>query len=115
MELRPRVFITPFHHAELTNAIFQRAFRTTISIQEAKSAYLGFQEDCEAGVWVLTTMPALGFSSCVELARKHVAVLGVRTLDTLHVACALELKADLFWTCDERQRGLAEAEGLVTA
>jgi len=33
-------------------------------------------------------------------------------LDSLHVACALELKADRFWTFDERQAKLAKAEGL---
>jgi predicted nucleic acid-binding protein len=38
----------------------------------------------------------------------------MRTLDTLHVACALELKADRFWTFDERQAKLAKARGLKT-
>jgi predicted nucleic acid-binding protein len=36
----------------------------------------------------------------------------VRTLDSLHVACALQLKAEQFWTFDERQAKLAKAEGL---
>jgi predicted nucleic acid-binding protein len=36
----------------------------------------------------------------------------VRTLDSLHVACALELKAERFWTFDDRQARLAEAVGL---
>jgi predicted nucleic acid-binding protein len=39
----------------------------------------------------------------------------VRTLDSLHVACALELKADRFWTFDERQAKLARARGLRTS
>jgi predicted nucleic acid-binding protein len=38
----------------------------------------------------------------------------VRTLDSLHVACALELKAGRFWTFDERQGKLARGEGLKT-
>jgi len=38
----------------------------------------------------------------------------VRTLDSLHVACALELKAERFWTFDERQAKLARVEGLKT-
>jgi predicted nucleic acid-binding protein len=38
----------------------------------------------------------------------------VRTLDSLHVACALELKAERFWTFDDRQVRLAEAVGLDT-
>ena len=36
----------------------------------------------------------------------------MRILDTLHVACAIELKAERFWTFDERQRKLAKAAGL---
>ena len=34
------------------------------------------------------------------------------TLDTLHVACALELGAERFWTFDARQAKLARAVGL---
>ena len=49
---------------------------------------------------------------CVDLARRYGPTLGVRTLDSLHVACALELGADKFWTFDERQAKLAEAVGL---
>jgi len=56
--------------------------------------------------------PDGGFDACGELARRRVATLGVRTLDALHVAAALELKADAFWTFDERQKKLAEIEGL---
>ena len=40
--------------------------------------------------------------------------LGIRTLDSLHVACALELRADRFWTFDDRQGRLAEIVGLNT-
>jgi predicted nucleic acid-binding protein len=43
-----------------------------------------------------------------------VARLGNRTLDTLHVASALELKAERFWTFDDRQAKLARAAGLRT-
>jgi len=43
------------------------------------------------------------------------SALGTRTLDTLHVACALELKAERFWTFDQRQAKLAKAAGLKTS
>ncbi len=46
--------------------------------------------------------------------QRHAARLGVRTLDTLHVASALELKAEHFWTFDGRQAKLALAAGLKT-
>jgi predicted nucleic acid-binding protein len=65
-------------------------------------------------VWVGVDHPELAFEVCAQLARRHVARLGERTLDTLHVASALELKAKQFWAFDERQAKLARAEGLKT-
>ncbi|MGH9609315.1 MAG: PIN domain-containing protein [Bryobacteraceae bacterium] len=59
-----------------------------------------------------TSLPELAFEVCCRLARRHAARLGSRTLDALHVASALELKAERFWTFDERQEKLARAEGL---
>jgi predicted nucleic acid-binding protein len=50
-----------------------------------------------------------------DLARRYGPKLGMRTLDTLRVACALELKAERFWTFDERQAKLAKAGGLKTS
>jgi len=38
--------------------------------------------------------------------------LGCRTLDILHVACAIQLKVVSFVSYDERQRSLADEEGL---
>jgi predicted nucleic acid-binding protein len=57
-------------------------------------------------------MPDHAFEVCADLARRYGFKLGVRTLDSLHVACALELKAERFWTFDERQAKLAKAQGM---
>ena len=57
-------------------------------------------------------MPENAFELCADLARGYGPKYGMRTLDTLHVACALELKAERFWTFDERQAKLAKAAGL---
>jgi len=59
-------------------------------------------------------MPEQAFAISADLARRHGPMLGVRTLGSLHVACALELKAERFWTFDERQAKLAKAQGLKT-
>lgn len=55
------------------------------------------------------------FAVATDLARTHIARLGTRTLDSLHVAAALELKAERFWTFDDRQKKLAKAVGLKTS
>lgn len=115
MQQHPAVLVTPFHRAELANAIFQWVFRGLISLAEAELAYAGFEEDCSLGVWVVTQLPEMTFPTCVKLARQHVAALGSRTLDSLHVAAALELNVDRFWTFDQRQARLAEAAGLSVA
>jgi len=70
------------------------------------------EEHQRTGRWIALAIPEPAFDLCAELGRKHGPKLGVRTLDSLHVACALELKADRFWTFDDRQAKLAKAEGL---
>jgi predicted nucleic acid-binding protein len=52
---------------------------------------------------------------CADLARRYGHRFGVRTLDTLRVACALSLKAEQFWTFDEPQAKFAKAVGLKTS
>ena len=66
------------------------------------------------GIWTEVELPESAWETSIDLARRFGPTLGVRTLDSLHVACALELKADKFWTFDERQAKLAEAVGLDT-
>lgn len=115
MAARPSIIVTTFHRAELANAIFQWVFRGKTSLLEAELAFADFEADCTLGVWQLIGVPEMAYNICAKLARQHAPILGVRTLDTLHVAAALELKATRFWTFDDRQAKLAEAEGLTTS
>ena len=111
----PRLWLTPLHRAEWAHAIAQHVFHRKISSREAQQVYRSFERDTATGVWEQIDLPEIVFETCIHLARRHVSRLGVRTLDTLHVACALELHAQDFWTFDERQSKLAEAAGLKTA
>jgi predicted nucleic acid-binding protein len=114
MGQRPAVVFTPFHRAELAHAIYQHVFRREISFDEAQITFENVERDCDNGIWTVASQPEKAFDTCAELARRHVASLGTRTLDSLHVAAALEFKAVSFWTFDERQKKLAEIEGLKT-
>jgi predicted nucleic acid-binding protein len=110
----PRVWFTPLHFAEWSHAVSQQVFRGHMSPQEVDQVHRQLETDRAAGFWVAAAMPENAFELCAELGRRHGPKLGVRALDSLHVACALELKAERFWTFDERQAKLAKAEGLKT-
>ena len=111
---RPHFRLTPLHYAEWIHAIEGHVFQKHLSRGEASQIYTDFEEARAAGVWAEVSLPESAFDVCRELARRYAARLGNRMLDTLHVACALELKAERFWTFDERQAKLARAAGLRT-
>ena len=56
--------------------------------------------------------PAAVYEKAKQLARKHTSRLGSRTLDIVHVASALALGAEPFYTFDANQGRLARLEGL---
>lgn len=50
------------------------------------------------------------FSRARALSQKYTEKLGCRGFDLLHVACALELDCETFFTADHTQASLARAE-----
>lgn len=110
----PNLPISPFSHAEVANAIYRQVFLRRISEIDARRAWENFELDCRSRLLPLTEFPEAAWNTTIDLARRYGPTLGVRTLDSLHIACALELKAQKFWTFDERQAKLAEAVGLDT-
>jgi predicted nucleic acid-binding protein len=108
----PRLWFTPFHEVEISHGIAQQVFQGRIAAARANRVYQELSRDCTAGVWALTGFPEATFAKGAVLARTYVTKLGTRTLDSLHVAAALELKAKQFWTFDDRQAKLAKAVGL---
>lgn len=114
MSSRPKVWLTPLNRTELAHALQQRIFRKQFNEFEARRVWSNFEDDCKAGVWEFAGFPETAWRTSIDLARRYGPTLGIRTLDTLHVACALALRAERFWTFDERQARLAEAAGLDT-
>ena len=115
MASNPALWLTPLHMAEWTHAIEQHVFRRLVSRSEADRLRERFQQHRESRLWIEVALPESAFDLCARLGLRHGARLGLRTLDTLHVASALELRAERFWTFDERQKRLARAVGLKTA
>jgi predicted nucleic acid-binding protein len=115
MSSKAVVWLTPLNRVELAHALERQVFRSRISTGEAARAWRNFEDDCVAAIWILQDLPGRLWDTAIDLARRFGPTLGVRTLDSLHVGCALELRAKRFWTFDERQAKLAEAAGLDTS
>jgi predicted nucleic acid-binding protein len=111
---RPILWMTPLHVAEWTHAVEQHVFRKAISRSDADLFLKRFNDHRARGLWRETALPEGVFEVCAQLGQRFGAQLGVGTLDSLQVAAALELKAERFWTFDQRQEKLAKAAGLKT-
>lgn len=110
----PTIWLTPLHEAEFNHAAFLHVFWNKATLVAAEAAIAAFRRDCNSSIWMSVDLPQAAFERSIDLARRYGPALGVRTLDSLHVACALELGADKFWTFDERQAKLAQGVGLDT-
>jgi predicted nucleic acid-binding protein len=118
----PRLFYLAFHALEVENAIRQNVFHLRRSVPSRDRKLLK-----HATVATFARLRAMidrkrlietncdwdsGVLRARTLSQKHTEASGVRTLDLLHVAFALELESELFFSTDERQATLAGAEGL---
>lgn len=109
---RGDVILTAFGELELANALRLRVFRKEATGDEVRRAQAKFDEHVQYGVFAVQPMPADLYERARRISLERTATLGTRTLDILHVAAALLLKADRFWTFDQRQATLALAEGM---
>ncbi len=110
----PTLLLTPLGELELANALELRIFRKEAKTSEIRAARTRIREHIETGFFALQPMPVTAYERARQIARRRSARLGLRTLDILHVASALLLRAEIFFTFDQRQLKLARAEGLKT-
>jgi predicted nucleic acid-binding protein len=107
------VVLTTFGELELTNAISLRLFRRELTPSKVKAARALVHKDLVDGVLLAKPMTTSNFEKAMQMARRKTPQFGTRTLDILHVASALELKTEMFYTFDHNQARLAKAEGLL--
>jgi predicted nucleic acid-binding protein len=110
---RPVFALTPLGATEFMNAVELRIFRKEWTRREADSVRATFERHQAAGTLRRERLSAETWELAAALSRRHSGKLGTRTLDVVHVASAILLKAAPFYTFDERQRRLAAAERLV--
>jgi len=112
---RPAIWVTPLNRSEFAHAVYAQVFRGFMNLDQANQLAGLMEQDCANGIWIPVGFPENVWQTSIDLARRFCPTLGVRTLHTLHIACALELHADRFWTFDDRQIQLAHAVGLNTS
>jgi predicted nucleic acid-binding protein len=104
---------TPFHRLELRSALRQRAYRKELTHSELQLALRRSEEHLLEGF--LRHTPLIWSDALREaerLGEAHLAEIGARSGDLLHVASAVVLGAQEFLTFDQRQHELARRAGL---
>jgi predicted nucleic acid-binding protein len=107
------ILLTPLLETEISNAFFLRMFRKESIEEQIKISSELFRKDVHEGIFESRALNGEVFQHAREIAERSTPKLGTRTLDLLHVASAVVLRADGFFTFDKRQARLAKAEGLV--
>ena len=92
-----------------------RLFRKEVRPSEARAANAAFRADLRDGVFAMRALPEDVYARARQLASKWTAKLGTRSLDIIHVAAAIGLRANVLHTFDARQRTLAEAVKLIVS
>jgi len=109
----PVFVVTPFGEAEFTSIIHAICGRPKgWTVREARAIEENFTHDLQTGIWRWEDLPPATWSRTGELARRFGPTLGCRAVDALHVASALTLAAENFYTFDRDQAKLARAAGL---
>lgn len=104
------LLFTPFNRIELRNAIRQRLHREQLQISDADRVFAEVDADLQEGFLVHAPMNHTEvYRLADELSAKYP---GQKTLDLLHVATAVALKARTFLTFDDPQVDLGKVAGL---
>ncbi len=112
--------VTWLHRLEFVNALQLHLFSARspgqpfVTPEQAALALANFREDLTKEGFVRNAVVSIGDleNQFEELSLRHTAKHGFRTYDLLHVASALALKCDTFWSFDPKASRLAALEGL---
>jgi predicted nucleic acid-binding protein len=105
--------ISDLHHSECVSALRLKQFRGECEPVQSKKAIALLGGDLRDGTLRLVAVDwGKAWSCCRDLSERFAAETGARTLDALHVACAIQLEAREFVSSDKRQIALAEKAGL---
>ncbi len=106
--------VNHLHELEMRSALRQKAGRGEVTQTECEALIAQVESDLTTGVHerVTVSWPDV-FATAEALSAAHGVPTLCRSLDTLHVALALELGATEFCSFDLRQSRMAAAAGLT--
>ncbi len=112
--------MTWLHRLEVVNAFQLHVFfarspgQHFVTPEQAALAQANFRDDLTKESFIRNAVVPIGEleRQFEELALRQTARHGFRTYDLLHVASALALKCDTFWSFDPKASKLAALEGL---
>jgi len=112
-KVRGALPVTHHGRTEIVNAICRAAFLGQLGAEALIEIIADFNSDFASGhLRQVDILWRAALNGAAELSQRHTPKLGTRSLDVLHVACALELELRHFLTFDSRQQHLAAAAGL---
>lgn len=97
---------------ELINALRLQVFWENLSEREVEDQLQLFRERKKRGHYFYPEIDRSSLLTDFDRLSKETGQLGCRTLDILHVACAVQLKVNEFVSFDQRQVALAKVAGL---
>lgn len=115
--------VTRLIRMEFTNALQRLVFESRtgtqdlrVTLETAMATRVTLEDELSRAVWAQWEELDEGMLEAAfdTLSHRHTAKHGFRTYDILHVASALILGCDTFWSFDERAKRLATPEGLRT-
>ena len=106
--------LTPLGMLEMRNAFNLAVKWQRLTPAERDALWQDVEADLASGFLVPAAVPAADWHATARtLSDRYSPTVGTRSLDLLHVAAAKLLKADTFFSFDERQRIAAAGEGMA--
>ena len=105
--------LTPLVALELRNAFNLAVKRERITPAQRDALWQDVEADLASAFLVRTPIASADLHARArELSDRYTPTVGTRSLDLLHVAAALLLEMETFFSFDERQRQAAASEGM---
>jgi predicted nucleic acid-binding protein len=110
---REAIALTLLVELELVNGVRRGLATRAINRQQHDAVFRQIPEDEANGILIRCAVDQTDhYDRARDLSKKFTPEISARSLDILHVAAALLLKAPEFASFDEKQRVLAEKAGL---